>query len=155
MKARCSLSAAPPCPPSVFSQYSTFGAFSTPASSSNDATIFLACPGCTRSSRVDVVKSVRGHFQLESLVMSDKRGGGGGGTIPATWMAPYEKDHADQDSTHQEHGNVRKCHADDNKLAKKLKADASKATSRRGLRRGMGSRVQGRRRRMQRQRKER
>ena len=49
--------------------------------------------------------------------------------IPVTWKMPYEKDHADQDSTHQEHGNVRKCHADDNKLAKKLKADASKATS--------------------------
>lgn len=41
--------------------------------------------------------------------------------IPATWKMPYEKDHADQDSTHQEHGNVRKCHSDDNKLAKNLK----------------------------------
>ena len=41
--------------------------------------------------------------------------------IPLSWKSPYEKDHADQDSTHQEHGNVRKCHADDNKLAKQLK----------------------------------
>jgi hypothetical protein len=41
--------------------------------------------------------------------------------IPLSWKAPYEKDHADQNSTHQEHGNVQKCHADDNKLAKHLK----------------------------------
>ena len=41
--------------------------------------------------------------------------------IPVTWKMPYEKDHADQDNTHQEHGNVRKCHSDDNKLAKNLK----------------------------------
>ena len=41
--------------------------------------------------------------------------------IPVSWKSPYEKDHADQDSTHQEHGNVWKCHSDDNKLAKNLK----------------------------------
>jgi len=40
--------------------------------------------------------------------------------VPETWKAPYEKDHADQDNTHQEHGNLRKCHADDNKRAKHL-----------------------------------
>jgi hypothetical protein len=42
-------------------------------------------------------------------------------TIPESWKAPIEKDHADQVSAHQEHGNVRKCHASDNKLAKELK----------------------------------
>ena len=42
-------------------------------------------------------------------------------TIPLSWKAPIEKDHADQVSAHQEHGNVRKCHASDNKLAKQLK----------------------------------
>ena len=41
--------------------------------------------------------------------------------ISETWKAPYEKDHADQDPTNQTHGNVRKCHADDNKRANDLK----------------------------------
>merc|ERR1719491_648615 len=74
--ARCLLSAAPPCPPSVFSQYSTASLSSLAVfpigfpSSSNARTIFLACPGCTRSSRVDVVNNVLGHFQSGFFIVA-------------------------------------------------------------------------------------
>ena len=40
--------------------------------------------------------------------------------IPALWMPPYEKDHADGDATHQTKRNVRICHRHDNLRAHNL-----------------------------------
>merc|ERR1712217_46313 len=65
MYARCLLSAAPPWPPSIFSQYRTFGARELGTSSKRRRTILRAWPGCTRSSFVEVVKSTLGHRQSE------------------------------------------------------------------------------------------